>query len=1322
MDRVKNVLKTCLIGAVLLSPWLAKAADRDDISAKLAAAKAGDVVILEARTYQAGDLLLPEGVSLRGAGFDKTMINAAGFKNGLSIKGGKGATVSDLSVSNAQVNGITVSGSSGVTLSRVRLIGNLTGLLFEKVENGRIENAVIAGNRTGVILSGNSRTVLVNCSLVNNTVIALTVSGNKNLTVFNNLFVNSPTGIYVAKNNEALVLDHNLYLASFLGKLEGEAMRTSLAGWQRLSGWDAHSLSLPVDFADAAKSDYRPASSLFWAPSLATTSDWGVDELNVVAAPKTDILGNKRSGAADLGAFEAALPVTRKADGSFEITSDNGVKSAGLYDSRGVQVATLFQNLPLHKGKHDFWLPARDNWNRPLPVGQYEVRVVESQLNNKYLGLAGNFGASSDRLDNCSWPEEMFAFDAQDRLYILQNSFENGMGIRAFDAEYKTPRWMMPGGGNNVGAAVDATDLYYLQRTGEGKHNLRKINLETGRIDPIAPGEHNRFYLERFSKETYGMALLNGRLFISDPTAGKIFVADAADPKFTASFDIAGALSVTADTRNGLLWVINAEGNLLALDPVSGAVKATAAPVTGIRRISANNGRLAALSPATGKIHVFDLSDPGHLKPIQTIGTGDGPYGPQKPDRFWFQASDRKPAKMHVAINSKGEVAVVDAPRISFWGADGSLKKQGLGFWGQHNYLGRFAGDTDVRIWGINGDYSIKMDCKNKKWAPDSNWRLPAYEFVIRAPRNFFSVGGNNFGVYQVALGDPGKTADGRLQTKSPIDPKQQMQGLLVVRFDACNAVPVTLYYRDSVRKTLVEQHDSNHDGMIDANDEVTEIRLADGKAVGIPWDRYGGLPWDDSGDLVFTSPPRDGTTGCLVKMSGLDASKTWPVYNWVSPEIIPCTFDGKTSKMVSPFDYKTGETLTRRTVQLARLSDGGYAGSIWLTTSGGMGLGNGCGTDIAGFGKDGLLRWIFKLNHLEGSEGVQSVPEYNLVLGMTTKQCDYMAMDNDGLGLGILSMPPEARWKGMWSDHAQQQQAWVGNDGKPYYILGDYCVNAFHWFEITGADQVKRQRVAVSIDEAKAATLAALPGLPPVKAPELPKTRITIRRLEKPLTIDGDLLKWRTAGIAPAAIVTPETGTANILGPKDCSAIIRLAYHGTDLYVQTLVFDDLITMHQTFQNMYQQDGIEMGINGFMQGFKFNVSITTDKGSTVFRNKFVAAKADRLYTNEQIPRSIRILDSANDVEERQLVEAIYGVDLRDSKVIVTEFKLALTPEVALDGDPKLIETVGPGGSFWIGFMINDNDLPGGDVQKYLVWPATYGTFNVKESGALATFE
>jgi hypothetical protein len=41
---------------------------------------------------------------------------------------------------------------------------------------------------------------------------------------------------------------------------------------------------------------------------------------------------------------------------------------------------------------------------------------------------------------------------------------------------------------------------------------------------------------------------------------------------------------------------------------------------------------------------------------------------------------------------------------------------------------------------------------------------------------------------------------------------------------------------------------------------------------------------------------------------------------------------------------------------------------------------------------------------------------------------------------------------------------------------------------------------------------------------------------------------------------------------------------------------------------------------------------------------------------------------------------------------------------------------------WIGFMLDDNDTPGSDVQDLLVYPATYSTFALKELGCLATFE
>ena len=45
-----------------------------------------------------------------------------------------------------------------------------------------------------------------------------------------------------------------------------------------------------------------------------------------------------------------------------------------------------------------------------------------------------------------------------------------------------------------------------------------------------------------------------------------------------------------------------------------------------------------------------------------------------------------------------------------------------------------------------------------------------------------------------------------------------------------------------------------------------------------------------------------------------------------------------------------------------------------------------------------------------------------------------------------------------------------------------------------------------------------------------------------------------------------------------------------------------------------------------------------------------------------------------------------------------------------------------GKTFWLGFMIDDNDEPGADVQHYLFWPATYGTFQPKEDSAVGVLE
>jgi hypothetical protein len=162
------------------------------------------------------------------------------------------------------------------------------------------------------------------------------------------------------------------------------------------------------------------------------------------------------------------------------------------------------------------------------------------------------------------------------------------------------------------------------------------------------------------------------------------------------------------------------------------------------------------------------------------------------------------------------------------------------------------------------------------------------------------------------------------------------------------------------------------------------------------------------------------------------------------------------------------------------------------------------------------------------------------------------------------------------------------------------------------------------------------------------------------------------------------------------------------------------VTMHQPLAKHYQQDSVEIALNGFLSGFKFNVTRTIEHGDTVMRDRFGHPEMTKVFTPEEVPRAIRILENAKDVSERSLIEPIYGIDLSNSKVIITEFKLPF--DLAFEGDRDAGPKGVSGDQMWVGVMLNDNDVPGSDAQDLIIYPATYSTFSVKEAGALATFE
>jgi hypothetical protein len=439
------------------------------------------------------------------------------------------------------------------------------------------------------------------------------------------------------------------------------------------------------------------------------------------------------------------------------------------------------------------------------------------------------------------------------------------------------------------------------------------------------------------------------------------------------------------------------------------------------------------------------------------------------------------------------------------------------------------------------------------------------------------------------------------------------------------------------------------------------------------------------------------------------------PVYEF-SPESL---LHVKQPVIRSPYDFSKTEDV-RGQSESRVTEDGRLLATFQFGHSPrGMALSNSGGTDLALFERDGRMRWLRPMNDYAPIQGIKRMGR--AFLSSWGHQCEWAALDEDGLGLGRLGFPAEAEWTGMWVDHPGQYLTFNGNDGAIHVCVGDYMVNGTHWLTLAHTDDYHKARFPFKLDAAAARALA----FRPVRAFELlgksAAPKVTVRRLNAPLKIDGDLNKWRAAGITPQILILPVTASGAITGPKDASAVVRLAYEGNNLYVQVLRFDDVVSFHQPWSKSHLQDTFEIMLNGFFDGFQWSISNFTDTGATMVRRRFFFGKLQDLTPADHAPRIVRVLDSAKYVSERKLIEAVHGVDMSDCKVIVTEFKLPID-KVSYRGSEGAIFPVRPGATFWLGMMIDDNDVAGTDVQDLMVWPSSYGTFQPKEDGALAVFE
>jgi len=1263
-----------------------------DLPAELAKAKPGTVVQVPAGTYPLS-VQIPAGVTLRGAGYANTTLDARNAMTGVTMKAAKGARVENLTVLNSGT-GIAVDGSDNVVISGVMIVGGTIGVSASNAGGVRVENCVISKALIGI-----TAMAVRNATIANNTVYtadsaALCISNASDSAVFNNLVANAGTGVVVGGANHNLAVDYNNYIALVTGKIEGQLQRPTVPTWRDASGGlDAHSVQLNVDFANPDHQDFHPVSTLSWSPARVSTSGWGIATLAGHAAPTMDMDGAMHAGSYGLGAFEAPGLPGHTADGSFTISSDNGEKSAGLFTADNTLVCYLFNGLPLKKGTYPYVLPARDCFGRPIPAGKYELRVVESPVKWVYHGMSANNGKGNtiDVADTIHVGRMLFMPDGQ--LLTSSGWSEKHINLRLGDAAMNTPKWVFYGSADCPGLCLDSHGNILLMRNANQGVDLFTINPGTGSPLVRADGTYFANIKDSF-KSGYigGMAELNGKLYVADIDADKLVIGNLDTLKFDTVVAMPTPLSPAVDRKHHLIWIISNREKILALD-ADGKTVQTFTEVPNPLSISVAGDHLAVASAKTGKIHIFDITDPAAPKLLRTIGRGDGPYGNWLPDRFQFQGHPLNTNSIYssIALAENGAIAVRDASgRIVTFDPDGKLLHDGFAVWGGDPLLVRLAGDHRLRGFDSNGSQSYFLDEKAGTWTPDTYWGLPQMKGL--QPHGFFTAGGHNFGVF--TCDNPDLAND---------------MAVMIASYDQPVVRPLLLYKHKANGQYLVCR-DTNGDGVIDAKDEPGIVVMdTDGRP--ITFGLAGRFMFVNADGTIMHS---DYKLAVRWRLQGLDAHGV-PQYVFDRQSI----FQAKNPEVPSPYYLAKSENLNCTTTAKFA-ADGGLCACINLhNTPNGTGFSNSGATDMARWNPDGSLRWLHTLNDYTPVQGVMPFPD--VVVSSWGHQAEFMVLDDDGMELMRGGFLPASNWNGFWVDHPQEWMAQRTDDGNIQVVIGDYMANCHHWFSIQGIGGVRKTRFPVTILPVKARELA-------YHAPQLHESvgqatspAITIKRLQNPLPIDGDMQKWRTLNLAPQVLLTPQNGYGKINGPLDLSGLVRLAYQGHDLYAQVIVFDNFVTFHQPASRFYMTDSLQFTINSYLTGFGFNVAQTIDKGALFCRGRFYLSEFDLDLDPVKAPRIVKKFDNARDIPERQYIESIYGVDMANSSGYVIEFKLPLDA-YSYQKDEKSVPKVEPGSWFWIGFMINDNDNPGTDVQNYIAWPGSFGIFTTEEKGAKAFFE
>lgn len=1119
---VQRLLLVVALGLAVCLPCLAAPPAEDSLKDLkpvddfLKEAAPGTTVVLPAGTFR-GPASLPAGVGLKGAGFDKTIIDAGGAQIGLAVADGNNVEISDLTVRGAMICNLVVKNAVSPRISRVRVTGANLGMSFVDVQGGRIENAIIAHNVNGLAVSGGKDNVVVNCTIADNSDLGLSLPSGQNTIVFNNCITGNKTGVYLGGEPNAVQMDYNLYCNPILGKMAGEVSRLEVASWRFLTNQDSHSLTLPVEF-DASGS-YRPTRALSWAQDRAATGDWGAAEFAKTQAPQQDIVEANRVGAPDVGAYEISPEPSRPGDGNLVIRS-SGLTSAGIFTRDGHEVAYLFHNLPMAKGEYKVWFPARDFQGQPIGPGKYEIRVVQSNLQWDYLG------AMAPALGNepVSQRHPLVAFDTRGHLLLADSASDDFVNLRDYDPNGKVrpePKPAKPASAPASQAAKTASTSQAASTPASGPTEGRRRPVEQPAIavSPLTPqdkvaetwhfaggdfvrglavGSDGMIYLLRLPAYSPGD---EKRVQMSriDPNTGKLFVRIDPNTHKPADANYEPPQQFNVDLSEPAGGMAQLGGKLFAYDANAKAIR------FGEQGAATFAGRIDA--------------------PAVTALAAD-----EKAGVLWA-ISNQKLLAMSADGKKLAELQLVPQP-VAIAARDGKLAVASAADGKVHVFdVADPAAAKETAVLGSGEEPYGLITAKKFFFKPAGTWKGcsvalalgPAGEMAVAEMNRVIVFDGNGQFLWEDAAGFGGAqkpggervfSADGRLSALSrfnrwipeafwetPLSDATFCGGfmfkaahygvflprerdMLLVRYDAYRAKPILEMGYDPALKIYCRRTDTNGDGVIDEKDTAQPLLEKDGNVfMGFSTNPSVPSPMDFNGRTVMT------WSGDLCTLWGM--ASVWPSGDEESNRPVP-TYDFTQRHRIpvgavrSPY---TGAMDSNLHVTAAVPTWGGWLLNVRLPSDGNylVGMDDACGSNLLGLDDDDNPRWFNpSFIHRQGAADSNLQPERisgllengGICLTGRTTSTDVLAFSPDGLGLGGFGMPAPSRMMNIRAEGSDlgKGRMYRGRDGRTYAQIMTRGPALSYCFVLKNSN-VGAWTTFVTLDEEQAKVLSSLPA-----------------------------------------------------------------------------------------------------------------------------------------------------------------------------------------------------------------------------------------------------